>query len=298
MRSYGGAIGLVDGMRVGPDNGSSWDRLLRGPVFGSRHYFLHGRIWHNDPDPVYVREEMPLKHAQLICSWVAISGQLNLSSEWLPGLPAERLDVLKRTMPSHGLLPRPVDLFENDPPRLWLVTDSRRTPRRDVIGVFNWSNQEQQFDYSLDRLGLDPKASYLGFDYWENAATPVIKGRLLLSVPAQSCRIIAVRPASDHPQLLSTSRHVTQGMVDVIDERWENAVRTLRGRSKVVGNDACELRIATGGNGEVWKLDSVETSSADREAGVRIEWKQDGGILRARILSPTSREVAWQIKFQ
>jgi alpha-galactosidase len=45
MRSYGGAMGLVDAMRVGPDNGSDWNKLLRGPEFGSRHYFLHGRVW-------------------------------------------------------------------------------------------------------------------------------------------------------------------------------------------------------------------------------------------------------------
>jgi alpha-galactosidase len=111
MRSYGGAIGLVDGMRVGPDNGADWNRLTRGTIFGSRHYFMHNRVWHNDPDPVYVRDSMPLKHAQLICSWVALSGQLNLSSEWLPGLPAERLDILKRTMPQHQATARPVGQF-------------------------------------------------------------------------------------------------------------------------------------------------------------------------------------------
>jgi hypothetical protein len=50
MRSYGAAFGLVDAMRIGPDNGADWKGLLRGPIFGSRHYFLQGRIWYNDPD--------------------------------------------------------------------------------------------------------------------------------------------------------------------------------------------------------------------------------------------------------
>ena len=108
-------------------------------------------MWYNDPDPVYVRDEMPLKHAQLVCSWVALTGQLNLSSEWLPGLPPERLAILQRTMPGHGLLPRPVDLFEHDPPRIWLLTDDRGDVRRDVIGLFNWDDEEATFDETLER---------------------------------------------------------------------------------------------------------------------------------------------------
>ncbi|HWH68938.1 MAG TPA: glycoside hydrolase family 36 protein, partial [Candidatus Sulfotelmatobacter sp.] len=206
MRSYGGAFGLVDAMRIGPDNGTEWRSLLRGPTFGSRHYFLHGRIWYNDPDPVYVREKVPLNQAQLICSWVTLSGQLNLNSEWLPGLPAERLDLLKRTMPSHGLRPRPADLFEHELPSLWLLTDTRRSPRRDVVGIFNWESKEQTFEYALDRLGLNRDTEYVAFDYWQNTLMPCIQGRLQLSVPAQSCRILAVRPRANHPQLLSTSR--------------------------------------------------------------------------------------------
>ena len=218
MRSYGGAFGLVDAMRIGPDNGPGWSGLLRGPTYGSRHYFLHGRIWYNDPDPVYVRENVPLEHARAICSWVAVTGQLNLSSEDFSKLPPERLDILKRTMPAHGLLPRPVDLFDEPIPRIWLLTDTRRTPRRDVVGLFNWSDKPATIECGLDRIGLDATKEYVAFDYWQNALLPPIKGRLQIEMPAQSCRVLAVRPRSDRPQLLSTSRHVTQGIVDVIEE--------------------------------------------------------------------------------
>jgi hypothetical protein len=172
---------------------------------------------------------MPLNHAQLICSWVALSGQLNLSSEWLPALPPERLDILKRTIPGHGLLPRPVDLFENDPPRIWLLTDSRKTPRRDVIGVFIWESKEQQFDYPLDKLGLDANTEYVAFDYWANTLLPTMSGHLRVTVPAESCRVIAVRPRAEHPQLLSTSRHITQGIVDVLEEKWDARKKMLNG---------------------------------------------------------------------
>jgi hypothetical protein len=298
MRSYGGAFGLVDAMRIGPDNSEQWDRLLRGPTFGSRHYFLHGRVWYNDPDPVYVRSSIPIEHARLICTWVTISGQLNLSSEWLPGLPPDRLDILKRTMPSHGLRPRPVDLFDAPIPRVWLLTDDRQEPRRDVVGLFNWDSTEQTLDYSLERIGLTSDAEYIGFDYWENKLVGPFKERLRLTLPAESCCSLAVRPVLDRPQLLSTSRHITQGIVDVIEEKWDDSAKVLNGRSRVVGRDPYELRIVAMAPEKDWVAESIEVSPADGTANVTASLTQDGNLVRGRIESPDSREVAWSVRFK
>jgi hypothetical protein len=298
MRSFGGAFGLVDAMRIGPDNGPAWDKLLRGPTYGSRSYFLHGRVWYNDPDPVYVRPAVPLEQARLICSWVAVSGQLNISSEAYAALPADRLYLLKRTMPYHGLLPRPADLFESEPPRIWLLTDERRLPRRDVIALYNWdATKAADIDYSLERLGLAGNQSYVAFDYWDNVLLPPVKDQLRLTVPKQSCRILAVRPAIDRPQLISTSRHITQGMVDVVEEKWDDATRTLSGRSRLVGGDPYELRIVVGLSAKSWRPESFQVSSVDGDGGTRTRFKQENGLVRAWIESPASREVSWSVRF-
>lgn len=291
MRSYGGAFGLVDGMRIGPDNKSDWKNLLRGPTFGTRHYFLNGRVWYNDPDPLYVRESVPLNHAQLICSWVTLSGALNTSSEWYPGLPAERLDLLKRTMPSHGLPARPVDLFENEMPGIWLLTDTRHPIRRDVIGLFNWDNDKKDFDYSLDKLGLDAKNKYVAFDYWNNKLVPVIQDKLQVSVPGQSCCVLAVRPVANHPQLISTSRHITQGIVDVLDEKWNEGTKTLSGRSKVVAGDPYELRI-------VLPNDDWNATAADSPNEAKPTLSQNGTLVRAMVQPANSGEITWSVQFK
>ena len=70
MRSLGGSFGLIDAMRIGPDNRANYPATLKGPLFGGRFYFLHNRVWHNDPDPAYVRESLPLDDARSLCSWV------------------------------------------------------------------------------------------------------------------------------------------------------------------------------------------------------------------------------------
>ena len=137
MRSLGGSMGLVDSMRIGPDNGWEWGGVLTPVDHGSPLYFLNGRVWWNDPDPYYVRTDLPVNQARFLSSWVAITGFFSLNSDWLPDLPAERLEIIKRIIPAHGVTARPVDYFDHRFPTTWLVTDTRQAVRRDVIGVFN-----------------------------------------------------------------------------------------------------------------------------------------------------------------
>jgi hypothetical protein len=302
MRSYGGAFGLVDAMRIGPDNSGSWKGWYGpSPIFGTRNYFLNGRVWYNDPDPGYARAGIGLEQVKLIFSWMAIAGGLNTSSDWMPGLTPERLEVLKRTMPSHGLFARPVDLFENEPAHMWLLTDNRQSAhpeaRRDVVAMYNWKDEQAAVNVSLANIGLGTNDDYAAFDYWANAPLPVIKGRIQCSIPASSCRILAMRSVKDHPQIISTSRHVTQGMIDVTGETWTSRTRILSARSQVVGNDPYELRIVTAGKETSWKIKSVQIPAADKLAGVKTDFLLTSGLARITIRSPDSRTVAWKVQF-
>jgi len=296
MISMGPAFGLIDAMRIGPDNGSAGGGNFGGVKVGAWHgstlYFLNGRVWHNDPDPVYVRAGNPLPMARLMCSWVAVSGSMLTTSYQFSELPPERLDLLKRTMPGHGLLGRPADLFETDQPRIWLLTDTRRDVRRDVIGLFNWNaNEPVEISYDMGKLGLDPKATYRAFDFWENKFVDSIRATLKQTLPGGSCRVLAVRPAADHPQLLSTSRHIAQCMVDVLQEHWDASAKTLSGKSEVVAGDPYELRIALPGGGS-WKVKDATAG----ELPLTIDESGTAGV-RVRFTPEATGTVDWRIRF-
>ncbi|MFO7974355.1 MAG: alpha-galactosidase [Candidatus Hydrogenedentota bacterium] len=294
MRTLGASFGLVDAMRIGPDNGSDWNGLRAGPWHGSNRYFFHGRVWYNDPDPVYVRKSMPIEHAQLICSWVALSGQLTVATDWLPGLPAERLAILKRILPNHGLRARPVDLFERELPAIWLLTDERTAPRRDVVGLFNWDEENPAvIACAVEKVGLPKAERYVGFDFWGNEFIEPFSDVLQLEVPAGSCRIIAVAPAPDHPRTISTSRHISQGIVDLRDEAWDADSKTLSGTSRVVGGDPYELRIVLPPVA-TWSVSRIETDAHNVATG----FMQDGRHLRVTLDSPETAAVAWRITFE
>jgi len=297
MRSYGGAFGMVDAMRIGPDNGAAWGGLSTGPTFGTWNYHLNGRIWYNDPDCLYVRNSMPIEESRLICSWITIAGALSVSSDGLAALAPERLDILKRTMPSHSLQARPVDLFDEPLARIWLLSDTRRAPKLDVVGLYNWNDGDYSFDIPASRLGLSADKLYAAFDYWANAAIPHFKGSLATKLPKHACQVLAIREVTDRPLVLSTSRHITQGVVDILAETWDPAARSLAGTSKVVAGDPYELRVLTTSTAGAWKPAAAEVSDADRAAGVKVSLKTDGDLCRVTVNSPASRDVKWKVVF-
>ena len=298
MRSYGGPFGLIDAMRIGPDNGPKWGGIRTGPTYGARNYHLHGRIWYNDPDPLYIRASLPINQARSICSWVTLSGQLSASSDSYADLTPERADLLKRTMPSHPLRPRPVDLFESNIPAIWLLTDTRRAPRRDVVGLFNWDeHKELSIERPLANLGLDSQAEYVAYEFWSNKMTGPFKGSLQQTLAPATCAILALKPLADHPQLLSTSRHITQGIIDVLEETWSPTPKQLCGSSCLVANDDYELRVVTLTSSGTRKALKAEVSAADKAAGVTVALLQQDGLARISLKSPTSRNVKWSLTF-
>ncbi len=292
MRSFTPSLGLVDAMRVGPDNGANPGGLVSGPQFSSRLFFLNGRVWYNDPDPVYVRASFPEPMARTSVSWTALSGSLHSSSDNYLELPPARLDMLKRSMPSHDLqTARPVDYLEQDVPRVWLLTDDRRRERHDVVGLFNWDFQKNvRVEYPVDRIGLPKAKAYVGFDYWGNQFVPPFQGMVSADLPPGGCCVLALRPVADRPLLVGTSRHVTQGAVDLLEEEWTGS--ELRGRSQVVAGDPYELRVVVPVGQDSWQL--AEARAGGLKGGIR----ENGPAIRVRWEPSETGVLGWELKFK
>ncbi len=169
--------------------------------------------------------------------------------------------------------------------------------RRDVVALFNYSGKPATVSCGVDVIGLPKAERYVAFDFWANQFAPAFGQMLACELPPHSCRVLAIKPVAPIPQLLSTSRHVTQGIVDVTGEQWDAAARTLSATSRVVGNDPYELRIVVPEGGKPWIAGEVSVSSEDAAAGVKTEFKQDGPHIRATLTSASNREVKWAVKF-
>lgn len=345
MRSFGASIGLVNSMRIGPDFNHDGQSIRTGAIRASRLYFLNGRVWWNDPDPSMLRESGKstadgasagigsLTRARLLPSFVAVSGQFFLSSDWLPDLPGDRIDIMKRCMASHHGIARPVDAFDKMLPSIWLASSVQSETQsgiqlgtqRNVIGLFNWDTTSQHIGCTISRAGLDDKTVYHAFDFWENKPLPDIAGSIGAELPSESCKVIAVRAKTNHPVVVSTSQHVTQGMIDLLKEEWKSNERmggTLSGISKVIGGDSYELRIAGMNDGRDWKIEkagivdnpggvaiggrtTIEGRAAidggatvDGGATIEVLPQTEKGWVRIVIKSPKSQIVKWQMSFK
>jgi len=203
---------------------------------------------------------------------------------------------MKRCMASHKGVARPVDAFDKALPSIWIATDQKSGTQRNVIGLFNWDTATQNIGSTLRRAGLNDKTNYYAFDFWENKPLPDILGSFTWDLPAESCRVIAVRAKSNHPVVVSTSQHVTQGMMDLLKEEWKN--HALSGTSKLIAGDNYELRIAGMNDGRKWKID--EAIIIGNKEGVTIEIlpQTEKGWLRVAIKSQKSQLIKWQIRFK
>jgi hypothetical protein len=297
MRTLGGSVGLLDGMRIGRDISARWDHVVPCAEMGSRLAFLHGRVWHNDPDCLMLREPLTIEQARAWASWITVSGQLNMVSEWLPGLPDDRLEILRRTLPNSGQTGRPIDLLENDPARVWHVRKQIGDSTINVIGVFNWDDTTP-VDVSIDieDLGL-PVGSYIShqaIEYWSGETTGMLSETLDVSLPPSSCKVFAISPRTYRPTLLGTNRHICQGITDVKSTKWNGRARSLSGTSHVVADDPYELRFIVPDGSWTPVMATIELGDRWLHASIR----EKDGVLRVGFTPHVTGEARWRIRFE
>jgi hypothetical protein len=203
---------------------------------------------------------------------------------------------MKRSMASHKGVARPVDAFDKALPSVWIASDKKSGTQRNVIGLFNWDTATQNIGSTLHRAGLNDKTSYHAFDFWENTPMPDISGSFAWDLPAESCRIIAVRARSNHPVVVSTSQDVTQGMIDLLKEEWKS--QTLSGTSKLIAGDNYELRIAGMNDGRAWKIDKATIIGNKEGVIIEVLPQTEKGWLRVAIKSQKSQLIKWQLRFK
>jgi hypothetical protein len=295
MRSMQGSFGLLDALRIGPDGSGTWDAIVgRGLIRAGRRYFYNGRVFWVDPDPTYP----DLGFGRMICTYNGFTGFLynaihSNGKSSFADLSADQVLTLKRTMPFHGSTNlKAIDFWERANPGVWILSDSKSGPRRDVIGLFNW-NQGGGFvvNYPLGRFGLDASAQYIGFDYWGDAFVGPFGGSVNQVLAGAAARIISVRKLSGEPMVVSTNRHVADPIYSIEKEAWGGGA--LSGTSKVVGGDDYELRIyaaKTGGGN--WTPGTVTV-----DGGATASVSANAAQVRVTIKSATNKTINWSIPF-
>ncbi len=110
---------------------------------------------------------------------------------------------------------------------LWAVHLATDIGRWCVVGRFA-SLPLRASKLKFTNLALDPAPEYLVFDFWKQQYLGRFRDEIdCPALPLGHCQILAIRPVLERPQLLSSSRHLSQDAVSVKAQLWANNELTL-----------------------------------------------------------------------
>ncbi len=141
---------------------------------------------------------------------------------------------------------------------------------------------------TLAALGI-PAARLAAYDVWAERPLADVQQTLKATVAPHTTLTVALRPAASHPQVIGTTRHIIQGAIDLSDERWDAATRTLAATStKLDGRPyAVTVAVPKGMRPGVCKSDVTCTVHRLESGHAVIEWPQG-----------TSQDLNWTLTFR
>ena len=229
-------VGLLDSMRIELDQPPvTWQQYFLNPAStapaAAKRYFYHRRTWVNDADHI-VLANLALPQAQAAATIVALSGGNLISGDRMTDLDPPQLEILRKAFPSCGTAARPIDLFERDRPEVFALSLKRKFAEWLVLGIFNADEKASaEKTLSLERLGLDPRKTYVAFDFWRQKFFGELGPEFSVRLEPASVLLLAVHEKRGVPQFLSTDRHVSQGGIELASADWDRATATLSGVS-------------------------------------------------------------------
>lgn len=248
MRDITFAMDQFDGGRVGGDI-FSWEDFIREAVQRLYAYLcFHNVVFLNDLDNLVIRSEYnSFDQAVSRVSFAALSGTPITLGDDLPELEPNLVEMLRRIVPAVDF--HPMDLDKRTLSDDLVVVNARIAKRFEswnVVDVFNTSAEPKSVRIALGcdlHLELEEGERYLVFDFWKHCLLGIFDRVIELELPPHGSQVLGVRLCLDRPQVLSTSRHVTQGAPDLLNISWDQSRQELIGCSNVVAGDLYILSI-------------------------------------------------------
>ncbi|MEP7325187.1 MAG: glycoside hydrolase family 36 protein [Gemmatimonadota bacterium] len=293
-------IGLVDAVRVGDD----------GFGYGSfaQYNSFNNVVWRNDPDHIELHQPDGFRATTV----TSLTGSVLMLTDQPEIYRTDRAEAAKRTAPV--LFTRPGQLYDVDPSRSSLLAQVATELSGSGPRAFDADQREVVTLYQLDiarpfeqwtvlartggdqraipfaELGLPAATDYLAFEFWTRHPLGVVRDSLVPGPidPGFQVQVFCLRPRVDHPQVLSSSRHVTCGGPDLSDVAWHGD--TLSGVSRLVANDPYDLFLTEPAG---YRLAGVEAT------GARVTRQPvEGGTRIVRLESQGGGEVRWRISYR
>ncbi len=237
------AMDLFDGARIGGDI-FNWQEFLSSFVMRVlRFYPYHNVQVYCDPDNVVLRPEYNTYHQAVSrASLASVLGLPFTMGDHLPDLPQDRVDIIKRCIPVMDAHPKDIrELEYTGKPTVFTMDIAKPFGQWLIADVFNVTSEEVTVPVRFEELGLE-EGAYLVYDYWNERLLGKFEGGFEAKLAGDESGVYAIHRCTGIPQFVSSSRHISQGGIDLLDCRYDPEKDALCGVSNVVGGDCYEVR--------------------------------------------------------
>jgi len=293
-------LGLVASQRTENDT----DRISPGVVTrcGLRWYKNRIVINYDTDSKNLLRARSRDGIRSLLTMSYVTTGRLLLANSFSQ-LSPEIIFDLTRIYPFHTtpLTARPVDAFTQKYPRIY---DFRISPQWHQLTFYNTSNREEvdipvklSADTAEGGLGLNPSGWYHVYDFWNGVYIGKLpgSGTLTQKLRPDEARMMSIHEMVDHPQFISTNRHVMQGYVDLKDVCWDPRTKQLKGSAQVVGGETYRIVLATNG----YQATGCSVSCRGVKAQGKIEsLSLKDNLVQLSIDVAENSDVTWVVSFR
>lgn len=288
---------LFDAARIGNDI-YGWEEFLENCVNRIlRLYLWHNVVFYADGDNVVVRGEFNnLAQARSRISFYGVAGLPVTFGDAYCDLDAPRIDMLRRIVPVADI--HPMDLHRKNPSEDYVLANlavCKPYGAWNVVDLFNKKETPLTLNLSLEHdLDLPTKGwqRYAVYSFWDRKFLGVYEDLLTVEVAPADSTVLRITPLEARPQLISTSRHITQGACDLEDLSWDAAAKTLRGRSRLVAGEGYQLAVYVPEGYEFTEAQLAGGETA--EAGFDAKSRQ----LSVELAAKENRAFDWELRFK
>jgi hypothetical protein len=237
-----GGLGIVDSVRTGSDIGpcvsdAQWKTIRDDTATtGINRWWQNKHFFISDPDNLEVAEYRGYREYRDVVDFeykwalsfdearvraalvVAVGGNIMLGDR-LTLLEAERIAIIKKTLPLYGESAIPLDMFEQTIPSLWWHHITKPWGSWEVLSVVNFSEASLVKEIPLRKMGIRRGQQVIAWELWSGTEhTNLEDGILRVVVKPHSVKTLRITPIEkNRSALVGSSFHITMGAVEVRD---------------------------------------------------------------------------------
>lgn len=296
-RSICFAMDMFSAARVGGDV-FDWDNFLNSVVSRIFHcYAWHNTVLYTDADTLVLRDEFnTLAQARSRVSFYGLAGLPVTLGDDLRYLPPERCNLLRCIMPTTDI--HPMDLHykkRGEKYGLLNLFVCREFGSWNVAGVTNYTNEPLRLALRLatdlhlaayEKDGEGQTALFAVCDFWNRRFLGIFGTSIPLEIPPLDTAVLRVTPLHGVPEIIFTSRHITQGAMELRDVRRETD-GTLSGIALCVPGEEWHMMLYIP---ETYEFLSMEASCP-------AETKREKEVLHVIFTPDSETEIRWILRF-